>query len=259
MTGGARCRDRLLAPFLADPARSAILTDFDGTLAPVVDDPLAARELPGVIEVLAALVGRYALVAVVSGRPLAFLQERLAGAGGLALTGLYGLERSWGPAVDVHPDAERWRPLVARVAEAAGRGAPAGVGVEHKGLAVTLHVRTAPGHAGWVARFAEEQAGLTGLEVHRGRLAVELRPPVAIDKGTVVAALAAGWQAVCYLGDDWADLEAFSGLAALRAGGVATVAVAVSSPEAPPELLAGADLVVDGPAGALDLLRALAA
>ena len=56
----------VLAPFLADPARSAVLTDFDGTLAPVVDDPWAAVGLPGTADVLRALTARYAVVVVIS-------------------------------------------------------------------------------------------------------------------------------------------------------------------------------------------------
>ena len=78
----------------------------------------------------------------------------------------------------------------------------------------------------------------------------ELRPPVPTDKGTVVAGLAAGLRAVCFVGDDTGDLPAFGVLGQLRAGGVDTLAVAVGGPETPPEVLAAADLVVDGPAGA---------
>ena len=42
-------------PLLRDPSRSAVLTDFDGTLAPIVDNPAAATPLPGVLEVLERL------------------------------------------------------------------------------------------------------------------------------------------------------------------------------------------------------------
>jgi trehalose 6-phosphate phosphatase len=85
----------------------------------------------------------------------------------------------------------------------------------------------------------------------------ELVPPVDTDKGVVVTALAAGLEAVCFMGDDVGDLPAFAALRRLRAKGVDTLAVAVRGPEAPTALLAEADLVVDGPTGALGFLREL--
>src|SRR5207244_3594693 len=70
---------RLLRPFGRHPARSAVLLDFDGALAPIVADPDAARPLPGALAALQRLVGRIGEVAVVSGRPVAFLQNALPG------------------------------------------------------------------------------------------------------------------------------------------------------------------------------------
>lgn len=195
---------------------------------------------------------------VISGRPVAYLAEQLGPVRGLDLIGLYGLERVSGRQRHEHPDAGVWRPIVDRVAADAEAAAPAGVQVEHKGLAVTLHVRTAPEKAGWIEAWAAQRAADTGLEAIHGRRSVELRPPVAADKGTVTAELAAGLEAVCYLGDDRGDLPAFEALERLAGRGVHTLAVAVASDEAPPELLAAADLVVAGPAGALALLETLA-
>jgi trehalose 6-phosphate phosphatase len=108
-----------------------------------------------------------------------------------------------------------------------------------------------------VEAWTADQALRTGLIAHPAKMSVELRPPVEADKGRVVTELAAGLDAVCFVGDDRGDLPAFAALADLAAEGVQTLAVAVSSEEAPPELLAAADLVVAGPEGALALLRAL--
>jgi trehalose 6-phosphate phosphatase len=249
---------RRLAPWLARPEHAGILTDFDGTLAPIVDDPAAAVPLDGVPSVLTRLALRYARVAVISGRPVAYLVDHLGGASGVLLVGLYGLERARGGQVDEVLEAAAWRPVVDQVATVAAAEAPAGVGVEHKGLAVTLHVRTAPEHLGWVETWSSRQAAGTGLIVHPGRMSVELRPPVEADKGTVVAELASGLDAVCFMGDDRGDLPAFAALARLAAAGCDTLAIAVNSDEAPTELLAAADLVVDGPVGVLDLLETLA-
>lgn len=234
-----------------------MLSDFDGTLAPIVEDPDAARPLPGVTDALQALAGRYQTVAVISGRPVSYLTAQLGASEGVVLVGLYGLEQAAGNGVEILPEARQWRPAVDQVAATAEREAPPGVYVERKGLSVGLHFRRAPQHAGWVEAWSEQQAAVTGLVKHRGKQAVELVPPVATDKGRVVTDLAQGLTAVCYLGDDLGDLPAFGALHHLAASGVSTLAVAVRSPESPPELLAQADAAVEGPQGALGLLQRL--
>jgi trehalose 6-phosphate phosphatase len=255
--------DATVAPWRADPDRSGVFTDFDGTLAPIVDDPDAAAPLPGAVEMLGRLAVRYRRVGVVSGRSVSFLQRRLQLPGDdvgsrLVLAGLYGLERSEEGVVVVRPGAEVWASVVEAVGLTAAAAAPTGVGVERKGLTVSLHARRAPEHLGWIEEFAAEQASRTGLEVAPGRMLVELRPPIAVDKGTVIEELAVGLGAVCFAGDDVGDLPAFAALARLRAAGVATLAVAARSDESPPALLARADLVVDGPRGVLELFGRLA-
>ena len=251
--------DELLAPFLANPKEAGILTDFDGTLAPIVEDPAAAEPLEGAVEVLHGLSRRYGRVAVVSGRPAAFLagRLRLEEAPGLFVSGLYGMEYADDGAVTTHPRAAGWRALVETVACEAEDQAPEGVHVERKGLSVTLHYRTAPELGGWVRTWCEETAERTGLAVHPARMSDELRPPVEIDKGTVVAEMAQGLSAVCFLGDDIGDLPALATLDRLREAGVATLKVVVGSAEIAPALAAAADVVVDGPAAALLLLKRL--
>ncbi|HZQ27833.1 MAG TPA: trehalose-phosphatase [Acidimicrobiales bacterium] len=258
---------RLLAPFVENPARAGILTDFDGTLAPIVDHPGAARPLPGAVELLHDLARHYRRVAVISGRPAAFLVAQLhladedevnegeAPGEGLVVSGLYGLEVAMGDAITAHPDCDLWRPMVERVADEADEQAPTGVFVERKGLSVTLHYRTAPEAEAWVQRWAASAAGWSGLIEHPARMSVELRPPIPVDKGRVVEELAERLDAACFFGDDVGDLPAYEALDRLHAKGVATLKVVVRSPEAPPELLATADVLVDGPTGALDLLR----
>ncbi|MBW3645244.1 MAG: trehalose-phosphatase [Actinobacteria bacterium] len=243
-----------LRPLLTDPSRSAILTDFDGTLGPVVDDPKLAVPLPGAVEVLHRLARRFAMVGVVSGRPVSYLVDRLGT--DLWLSGLYGLER-WedGQRVEA-PEAERWRPVVAEAtARAETRLGPL---VEAKGLSLTLHFRTVPERGDEARAWAREEAQRTGLVVTEAKASVELHPPVDADKGTVVEAVAAGMGAACFFGDDVGDLSAFGALERLAAAGVATARVAVNSAEADPELLERADVVVDGPTEALAVLEALA-
>ena len=144
----------------------------------------------------------------------------------------------------------------------AAREAPEGARVEAKGLTVTLHWRERPDAEPWARRFADGERAGSGLVAQPGRMALELRPPIDVDKGTVVRRLAPGHEAVAVFGDDLGDLPAFAALDALAgeaASGVRRVVkVAAVDGEAPPEVAAAADVVVAGPAGALDLLRLLA-
>ncbi len=246
----------LLAPFRGDPGGTGVFSDFDGTLAPIVDDPAAALPLPGVVDALGELAHRYGRVGVISGRPATFLNTHLGGRG-LFLSGLYGLElvNEHGD-VEAVPEAAPWRSVVDRVV-AAGDQLPAGVTVERKGLAVTVHHRLDPSKEPDSRAWTEAQARATGLVVHAARMSYELRPPVERDKGTVLAEAAGGRRQVCFLGDDKGDLLAFDALDRMAAEGVTVVKVAVRSEEAPEEVLDRADVVVDGPEGSLSLLRDL--
>ena len=124
---------------------------------------------------------------------------------------------------------------------------------------MTLHWRHAP-EAGSVGARPSPLAGAASGDCGSipGRLSLELRPPLDVDKGTVVRSLVAGMQAVAVFGDDLGDLPAFAAAAELAAQGVAVVRVAVIDEESAAEVAAQADLVVEGPAGALALLEQLA-
>jgi trehalose 6-phosphate phosphatase len=237
-----------------------VFLDFDGTLAPIVAIPAQARPLPGSGPVLARLAARYGRVAVISGRPVAFLSEQVgAFASGVDLIGLYGLERmAGGRPIPPDPEVARWQSVIAAATHRAEATAPVGARVESKGLAVTLHFRAAPEAETWAAAVAQSEAARSGLEAQPGKMSWELRPPVPTDKGTVVAELANGLAAVCFAGDDNGDLPAFAILRRLAAAGVATLAVAVAGPETPAAVLSAADVAVDGPPALLALLERLA-
>jgi trehalose 6-phosphate phosphatase len=248
-----------LAPLLVAPATTALLTDFDGTLSEIVDDPATAVAQPGAPGVLAALAEHFAAVAVVSGRPVAFLARALAGAGpSVRLFGVYGLEWLDGDERRVAPEAEPWLAAAAAAVAAARLEAPPGVGVEPKGAALALHWRRAPDAQTWAEAFARHWAQRTGLVLHLGRRALDLVPPLPMDKGRVVESVATGCSAAFFAGDDAGDLSAFAALDRLAGTGVRTVRMAVADQESPPELEAAADIVVTSPAAALALLRRLA-
>ena len=259
LSAGGRPLPAALEPLRADPSRSAVLCDFDGTLAPIVPDPETAAPLAGAPVVLGALCRRFAVVAVVSGRPASFLARHLGDVHGLRLYGGYGAEWICDGEFGSAPEMERWTPKVAGALAAAQAQAPPGLGIEDKGYALALHWRRAPETGPWATRFAEDWAGRTGLVLQPGRRVVELRPPDGPDKGTVVERSAGGCRAACFAGDDAGDLAAFDALDRLSGRGVTAVRVAVSDEESPSQLLARADVVVQGPAEALELLGALAA
>jgi trehalose 6-phosphate phosphatase len=239
----------------ANAAHAGILTDFDGTLARIVQKPEDARPLDGLPELLGRLADHYAVVAVLSGRPVSFLQQWLPS--NVVLSGLYGLEVVRDGVRADHPEAAPWRPVVDEVFEAAHMGGPDQVRVEHKGLSLTLHYRGNPEVRPEAEAFASALAARSGLVVRPARMSVELHPPIDVDKGTALRGLTVGLAAACFVGDDVGDLAAFRALDALDQQGVATLRIGVRSEEAPLELLDAADLVVDGPEGVRDVLAQL--
>ncbi len=240
--------------------RCGCFFDFDGTLAPIQDDPATVLPVPGAVDALARLSGLVEKVMVVSARPVEFLRSRLAGLPDVALFGLYGLESQHGTGpVRTHPDAARFEPVMAELAARATAELPGGVGVEYKRLSVALHYRTAPHLREQVERWAELRAGELGLPVQPGRMVVELKPPGGRDKGGVLAEQLAGLSCAWYFGDDLSDLRAFAALDEReRLDPTFTgVRVAVANPESGDTLRSAADLRVDGPERVPDLLAEL--
>ena len=121
--------------------------------------------MAGVPRLLAELARRYALVAVASGRPAAFLAARLPAS--VLLAGLYGPEVQRHCERQIDPEAERWRAVVSAAVSAAVTRlravAPSGVLVEPKGLSVTCHYRTSPSLEPQVMALAQEMAAAVGL------------------------------------------------------------------------------------------------
>lgn len=243
----------------AAPTTAALACDYDGTLAPIVDDPDAAAPLPGAVDALRALVDAGVAVAIISGRPISFLRKHVPIAR-CALIGQYGLESLHDDVVVVDPRAEAFVDAVHRATADAAAAWPA-LRVESKGdLAFTVHWRTAPDRAPSTAELGE-LAERHGLVLQPGRQACELRTPVPMDKGVALNRwlVASRRGAAAFAGDDLGDLEAFEALEqwCTRGAGRSGVRIAVRSDEAPPELLARADIVVDGPEGVAALLSGL--
>jgi trehalose 6-phosphate phosphatase len=258
------------AALVAVAGSTVVGLDFDGTLAPIVDDPDSAHIHPDAPEVLLDLSSAVRAIAVVTGRParkvlaLGGLEDvggQIGDAGReLFVFGQYGFERWTSTSrrvVSPRPPRGlagflRDLPRVLRDADAPDAF------VEDKGLAIAVHTRRLADPAGAFERLEpliRDLAERHGMTVEPGRHVVEARSP-GTDKGTVVRTLAADLDAggVLFAGDDLGDLEAFAAVEDLREHGLPTLLVCSASDEES-ALLARSDVVVKGPAGVLHLLR----
>lgn len=253
--------DEAARRLVRDPRHTALFVDFDGTLTPIVEDPTLSRLADRERALLAELGQRLAVVAVVSGRPAAFLAERSA-VDGVRLLGLYGLEDHRDGRTRARAELSAWEPAVDRAKhQLAARLAGAdGVRLEDKGRSVAVHWRHARDPAAaqrLVERTVDDVARATGLALEPGKLVAELRPPVEWDKGAAVDAVSeeVGATEVAYVGDDRGDLPALR--AARERGGIA---VGVDhGAETPLAVREAADVLLDGPVGVTRWLEQLVA
>ena len=280
-----RARDLALG-LVREPPPLLVVTDFDGTLSPIVQDPLGAVIEPLARTALRRLArlsetrpDRLAVV-VLSGRTSVDVAGRVR-VGGVRYLGNHGLEagrlrRRGRPErlmVRADPTLEPWVPSTAALAEAVADilHRPDWLFVELKGPSVAFHFRQAPD----VDRAREQvllaideaeksegqdQLGMTRLE---GRRIVELRPVGAGGKGAAVERLIDRDRpgAVLMLGDDRSDAEGFQVIVeARRRHEIEGVALAVhGARETPPEVAEWADVELATTHDAARLLSAVAA
>ena len=260
------------AALVAHAADVVVGLDFDGTLAPIVDDPGSAHIHPDAAQVLTELAGAVRAVAVVTGRParqalalggLDEVGDAIGGAGReLYLFGQYGNER-WSSTSRRIRSPRPPRGLASFERELTGvlrRANAADAWVEDKGLAVAVHTRRLDDPDDAFERLVKpigELAERHGLTVEPGRRVLEVRSD-GMHKGLVVEYLMENLEAGGFLfcGDDLGDLEAFEAVLDLRRRGLPTLLVCSASREEN-TLREMSDVVVDGPAGVLDLLRNL--
>jgi trehalose 6-phosphate phosphatase len=241
----AATSDALLEHVTAAPEEAAIFLDFDGVLAPIVARPEDAYLPAETRAELTRLAGRYALVAVVSGRAGEDLRGRVA-VDGIVYVGSHGLE--------LDPQADRWR---RRIADFAGAAPWAPSQIELKGLSVAFHYRDRADEQAAVRELEElaEGAREDGLVARFGRKVLEVLPPVGSNKGTAVRHLldGAGLGRALVAGDDITDLDAFLAVEELEH----RIRVAVLADESPSLLADHAELVLGSTTEFLELLRRL--
>jgi len=255
-------------------AESIVGLDFDGTLAPIVEDPAEAHIHPEAGAVLAALAEQVLAVAVVTGRParqaldlggLEQVGNAIGDAGKeLYLFGQYGNERwsSTNRRVISPRPPHGLASFTAELPRMLRRLGVEDAHIEEKGLAVAVHTRrTADPDAAFEALLPELRAHAAryDLVVEPGKQVIEIRSP-GMDKGMVVDRLVSELTAggFVFVGDDLGDVEAFEAVAKLAKDGLPTLLVCSASSEQS-VLVPLSDVVVHGPEGVLDLLRQLTA
>ena len=250
--------DRLAAIAARLPG-ALIALDFDGTLAPIVADPGAARPVPGVVDTLARLARAGAQVAIVTGRDAATVIELggLRAVPDLVVSGLHGAE-TWRQGQlrtgDEPPGLQALRqslpPLLRRTGD--------GVWLEDKRLSLVVHARQAADPDRALAELAARLPPLVaeqGLELHPGKLVLEIRIPGLSKASALEELLTEDTSAALFGGDDLGDLPAVAAVAAWAVStGRPGLTIAVGEV---PELRQAADGTVESPAELAELLASL--
>ncbi|MFD1825725.1 MULTISPECIES: trehalose-phosphatase [Mumia] len=247
-----------LASLLADPEQAMLAFDFDGTLAPIVDDPEHAHASARSVDALERIGPCVGKIAVVTGRPV----ETALRLGGFAdreglsrmtILGQYGAER-WDAETresSVPPPPEAVALVRAEIPALLARLGIEEARLEDKGRAVVVHTRGLADPASAQDLLAEplaELARLHGLSAEHGRYVVEVRDS-SVDKGAALRALVTetGTRTIVYAGDDLGDLPAYAALKSMRAHGAAEVMLIAVASDEQRALMPRADLVVHGP------------
>ena len=257
-----------LEAIVRSPSETLIASDFDGTLAPIVDDPERAYADPDAVAALGRLGEHVGTVVVITGRP-ARMAVRLgrfrevAGLGSMIVLGQYGVER-WDAAADEYrlpPNPPQIGAVADELPKILDSLGLAEARIEDKGRAIAVHARSLSDPKGALAALADPLADLA--ERHRlvltpGKNVWEIRSP-GIDKGatlrTIVDEIAA--RQVIFAGDDLGDLPAFRAVRELATQGMAGLLVCSASNEED-ALTELSDVIVDGPGGLAVWLNKLA-
>jgi trehalose 6-phosphate phosphatase len=257
-----------LEAILRLPSATLVASDFDGTLAPIVEDPEQAYADPDAVAALGRIGERVGAVVVLTGRParaavhLGRFRE-VAGLSSMIVLGQYGVER-WNAAEDEYrmppnpPQVSAVAEELPKILDSAGLGEAR---IEDKGRALAVHTRTLPDPKGALARLADPLADLAarhGLVLTPGKNVWEIRPP-GIDKGATLRSIVkeADARQVIFAGDDLGDLPAFYAVRELATEGVAGLLVCSASTEED-ALTELSDVIVDGPGGLAAWLNDLA-
>jgi len=186
-------------------SRTLLALDFDGTLAPIVDDPRRAAMRPTTRRLLrdAALV--YPCI-VISGRARADVARRVGRARVVDVIGNHGMEHGRVPA----GAGRKVRLWTRRLLEELG--GVQGVAIEDKGASLAVHYRGSRQKKRARARIFDAAQRLGDVRLIGGKDVVNVLPAGAPHKGLALerARTRLGCDTAIYLGDDDTDEDVFS-------------------------------------------------
>ncbi|HEX2909978.1 MAG TPA: trehalose-phosphatase [Chloroflexia bacterium] len=267
--------------------RVGLASDIDGTLSPIVTIPSEARVLPESREALRLLQqnGRFEVIALVTGRP-PLQAHSMVGLTDMLYLGNHGLEALLPGAEQPAPviSAQPYIVAIATALEEIKTGLQQLVSpretdssdwlekvlFENKGVTASIHYRLTPDpeYARQVIlELANTYAAKKGLWVKEGRMVVELRPPLEINKGTALADLVKLYRldGLIFMGDDLTDIDGFRSLKLLEESGIIreegqtapfqAIAIGVTSPEMDPSLALSSDYLLPGVEGVARFLQ----
>jgi trehalose 6-phosphate phosphatase len=236
--------------------RLGIITDVDGTLSPIVNQPDQAVVTPRIKEILTALVPQLKLVAAVSGRAAEDIHERV-GVDGMVYIGNHGMER-WQDGEVVTTEAIRKYlgsvENAYELLEERAKNFP-GVWVEDKTVTLSVHYRNAENREAIVDTLRDMVQAISdshSLRFSSGRMVFEVRPPVDVNKGTAFRTLVKEFDldAAIFLGDDVTDVDAIIAAKDLREDRQChAYGLGVASPETPDVVIQESDFTADGVEG----------
>lgn len=251
---------------LLQASRLGLLVDLDGTLSPIVPVPDHAKVTPENLRLLNELAHTLPLVAVVSGRSAPDLYQRV-GLGNLVYIGNHGMEMWDGSAAVTRPEAGAFRAALERVIQQLQPHLIPGMILDDKGASISLHYRqTGDFDTDAFRALIQAIAAQNQMAMFEGRKVFEFRPPIAINKGSILEQLAAEYQldAAVFIGDDTTDADALRMARHLRLSNRCyAIGLGVEADETPDVVLETADLLVQGVSGVESflewLLRSLSA
>lgn len=210
--------DEYLIPAMAFD-RIGLVSDVDGTLSHLVDDPGKAAITPRNKASLARLIPQLTLVAFISGRRVDDVVSKV-GLDGAAYVGNHGLEHWQAGQVIINAQAQPYYPVLQAAYEEIRPLLLPGMTIEDKKATLSIHYRRAQDLEQAVALFPRfsEIAGRYGLLSSQGSKIFEVKPPIQVNKGTALDELVVSYslQSVLYIGDDTTDIDAVVAARALR-------------------------------------------
>ncbi len=185
-------------------SKMILALDYDGTLAPIVDDPARALMRPQTRELLQEVVNRYPVL-IVSGRAQGDVLKKLRGIRVREVIGNHGIE-PLASSDRLAEEVQSWIPTLSRVTQLEG------VTIEDKGFSVAIHYRHSPQPDHAMAAILEVASSLKDVRVLGGKCVVNLLPKDCPNKGTAVERELERLEHECvvYLGDDETDEDVFA-------------------------------------------------